>query len=311
MSPTRTGSSGSVLTPEEAYAALGNDVRIQIIETLNKADEPLSFTEVFDRLDYDSQPNLTYHLGELVDHFVTKTEAGYRLSWTGKLVARSAILAGRVTRLSQIGPTEVDVDCPLCRAPLVVRYADNILHVRCTDCVGLWAHRTDGKVIGFTAPPQALDVRTVEAAFHALAHRAMGTLAALAHDICPVCGATVDRTVSICTGHRATDQHLCDTCTRRRPTSVRYKCAGCGYGRSKLPAGLALVADGSLDDPFAGYGEAIPRGWAAYDLGLSADAALRATDPFRLRLSLPVDDEPIVVTVDDALSILEHDRPHQ
>ena len=42
----------AALPPEEAFVAIGNEVRIQIIKALCEADRPLAFSELFERVDY-------------------------------------------------------------------------------------------------------------------------------------------------------------------------------------------------------------------------------------------------------------------
>lgn len=71
---------------------------------------------------------------------------------------------------------------------------------------------------------------------------------------------------------------------------------------------LVLLANGTLDGAFAAYGVPIPRGWDAYHLALSVDEDILAVDPTRVRLSFPVDDGVIVVTVDEDLTVLEHEH---
>ena len=309
MSPSGSDADGSILTPEEAYTVLGNEVRIQIIRTLHEANEPLGFSELFDRIEYDTASNFSYHLNQLVDHFVQKTDAGYSLSWTGMLVARSAILAGQVTAQMRIEPTGINADCPRCEAPLEVSYDDNIMKVLCTDCVGIWEFGPRGLLITFNGPPMAFAYRTADEAFHAMAHRRLGEIALLANDICPLCAATVEHALVVCTDHDATDEHHCDVCTHHFYTDVRQGCRECSFGFVRLPASVVLLASGSLDRVFAGYGEPVPRGWDAYSLALAVDEELLDTDPVRLRFSLPVDDGVISVTIDDDLTVLDYERP--
>ena len=308
MSPSGSDADGSILTPEEAYTVLGNEVRIQIIRTLHEADEPLGFAELFDRIEYDTASNFSYHLTQLVDHFVNKTEAGYSLSWTGLLVARSAILAGQVTAQTRIEPTGVDAECPLCGAPLEVSYDDNIMKVLCTDCIGIWEFGPRGLLITFNGPPMAFAYRTAEEAFHAMAHRRLGEIALLANDICPLCAATVEHSLVVCTDHGVTDEDHCDACTNYFCTDVRQGCRECGFGFIKLPASVVSLASGSLDHVLATYGVPVPRGWDAYALALAVEEALLETEPVRLHISLPVDDEVISVTIDDDLTVLDHER---
>lgn len=86
----------TTLSPDEAFAVLGDDTRLQILQMLGAADEPLAFSELFDRIEYHDSSNFGYHLDKLVDHFVRKTDEGYALRQAGRRVVE-AILSGAVT----------------------------------------------------------------------------------------------------------------------------------------------------------------------------------------------------------------------
>ena len=45
------------LAPDEAFTIVGNETRIQILQTLGEADEPLVFSELYDRVEYDTTAN--------------------------------------------------------------------------------------------------------------------------------------------------------------------------------------------------------------------------------------------------------------
>ena len=65
--PTDTRSEESAtLSPDEAFAVLGDETRLQILQTLGEADEPLAFSALFDRIEYDDSSNFGYHLDKLV-----------------------------------------------------------------------------------------------------------------------------------------------------------------------------------------------------------------------------------------------------
>lgn len=65
--PTDTRSEESAaLSPDEAFAVLGDETRLQILQTLGEADKPLAFSALFDRIEYDDSSNFGYHLDKLV-----------------------------------------------------------------------------------------------------------------------------------------------------------------------------------------------------------------------------------------------------
>jgi DNA-binding transcriptional ArsR family regulator len=73
-----------------ALAALGNEHRIRILRALAAADEPLSFSELRQRVGIDDTGRFNYHLNELCGRFVRDGKAGYELGYTGERVVLAA-----------------------------------------------------------------------------------------------------------------------------------------------------------------------------------------------------------------------------
>lgn len=109
------------LPPDDAFGVLGNETRIEILQTLGEADEALSFTELRDRVGIRQGGQFNYHLEKVVGHFVGKTEEGYILRQPGRRVVQ-AVLSGAVTDEPDLDYTEIDEECWWCGAPIVVRY---------------------------------------------------------------------------------------------------------------------------------------------------------------------------------------------
>ncbi|PSQ07990.1 transcriptional regulator, partial [Halobacteriales archaeon QS_5_68_33] len=76
----------STLSPDEAFAALGNEARLEILRTLGASDGPLTYAELYERVEYDDPSNFSYHLNKLAGHFVRKTDRGYGLWDAGRRV---------------------------------------------------------------------------------------------------------------------------------------------------------------------------------------------------------------------------------
>jgi hypothetical protein len=80
------------VSPEEAFAVLGNEIRLDIIHVLWQADpaheyddvsntaETISFSELRRRVDIDDNGKFNYHLSQLVPHFVRQTGSVETLS---------------------------------------------------------------------------------------------------------------------------------------------------------------------------------------------------------------------------------------
>lgn len=54
------------LTPEEAFAVLGNEIRVDILRALWEAGEPLAYSELQERIGVCDSGRFNYHLRKLV-----------------------------------------------------------------------------------------------------------------------------------------------------------------------------------------------------------------------------------------------------
>lgn len=117
--PSDTGpaETATQLSPEEAFSVLGDETRLAILRTLGDAADPLSFSALFDRVDYDDPSNFNYHLKKLTDHFVHKTADGYVLRQAGRRVVE-AVLAETPAAEPRLERTQIDRPCFLCDAPV-------------------------------------------------------------------------------------------------------------------------------------------------------------------------------------------------
>jgi len=103
----------TTLSPDEAFDAVGNETRLRILQVLARAGEPLAYSDLFDRVDYDDTSDFTYHPEKLVGHFVRRTDDGYVPRLAGRRVVE-AIFSGAVTDNPVVDPTGVDVSCMYC-----------------------------------------------------------------------------------------------------------------------------------------------------------------------------------------------------
>jgi hypothetical protein len=69
------------IDPESAFAALADDLRIEILRALWCADDhEATFSELRAAVGNPDSGQFNYHLGQLTEQFVTKTHEGYRLT---------------------------------------------------------------------------------------------------------------------------------------------------------------------------------------------------------------------------------------
>lgn len=102
-----SGGTPETLSSEDAFAVLGDETRLQILQALGEADEPLAFSELFERIEYEDSSNFGYHLRKLVGHFVRKSDEGYTLWEAGRRVVE-AVLAGAMTENPVMELTQID-----------------------------------------------------------------------------------------------------------------------------------------------------------------------------------------------------------
>lgn len=294
------------LSADEAFGLLGDETRIRILQVLGEADDGLSFSALYDRVDYDTTSNFSYHLEQLLGTFVHKRDGRYELTWTGKVVVRSVMIAGTFAPEATGEPTELSARCPFCESPVEVSALDNFSKVRCTGCVGFHDHQIRGFLFTASFPPAGLVDRTPEEAFRAMVTKGIGDLQSFHRGVCPFCTGRTTRTMTVCREHDVSEGSLCDACGRRRLTSVSLECSRCSAGYSKVPGGLLLRLDPTLPVR-AGHGgfETPIDSWSTIRQGFAAREAFAGQDPVRVRFALESARGRVAVTTDDSLSILE------
>ena len=188
------------LTPNEAFAVLGNEIRLDIVRVLWNADatyeyddvsdtaETISFSELRRRVDIDDNGKFNYHLSQLVPHFIRQTADGYRLSGVGKQIARTVIAVSGPENVEF--STNLEQDCPVCTAPLTAVYEDQWLRISCTGCNGLFGDKApDGAIFFSNYPAAGLSERTLDEAFATGFYRCMLDITYMMRDVYRECAA--------------------------------------------------------------------------------------------------------------------------
>lgn len=306
------------LSPDEAFAVLGNETRLTILQVLGDADAPLAFSDLYDRVEYDSTANFNYHLEKLQGHFVRRTEEGYDLRQAGQRVVE-AVLSGAVTDAPEMKSTQVDMGCPLCGAPTAVSYQQERLDMYCTRCSGLFG-RVDtiaelsappeyGHLGYMTLPPAGIQGRTATETLEAAWAWSQFKFIARGNGMCPRCSAPVERSVTVCENHDDSDG-ACDRCGRNSAVYLHVRCTNCIndmqgiitgilLGNTDLQAfltahGINLVAPDSIDYAFKTIGD--------------FEEEVVTTDPFEARFTFTVDDDAITLTIGEDLSVVDVTR---
>jgi endogenous inhibitor of DNA gyrase (YacG/DUF329 family) len=312
---------GDRLAPDEAFAVLGDGIRMGILRALGEHDGPLSFSALYDRVDVDDSSQFNYHLDRMVGHFVERTDAGYRLAGAGRRVVE-AVLSGAVTDRPTLERTAVEEACPYCGAPVAIEWEKGGVSVFCSACAGRYdrtrpphADGDDrgGDVEGYLGrhplPPAGVRGRDADEVLRAAWTWANLEILALASGLCPRCAATVEWEPELCEAHDAGDG-LCEACGGRHAVSVRATCTNCILETGGEPV-VALAAETELLALLTGRGlnpvspASVHRVEAAHG---DYEETLLSREPLRARYTFAVGDERLSLTVDDELSVVESRR---
>lgn len=315
--------STTTFPPEEAFSVLGNETRMEVVKLLGRSKDPLSFSELFDRVDYDTASNFTYHLDRLDGHFIRQTDDGYELTQRGNRV-HQAVLSGAVTDSPRVEPAELDEECYHCGSNIWIDYRNQFAYIYCPGCDGNYGVPTSELVERLGDPELATELsvkatnpfppalvtnrspveihRTSVAWFH-LEMLAWGL------DLCPSCSATLDASVEVCETHDASDG-LCDDCRNLQAVNQTISCTNCNYSKEGMlsyrlfsnTAMLDFITDHGLN-PIA---PASPETFWGYFTPY--DETIRSVDPFEARVTFAIGDDAITLAVDDDLNVVDATR---
>lgn len=306
---SRSEAQTQLLTPDNAFAVLGNRTRISILQALADADEPLSFSELRTRVGMKDSGQFNYHLDKLEGHFIRAIEGGYVLRRAGERVIE-AVLSGAVTDDPVLEPTQVDFDCLLCGAPIEISYRQERLELYCTECAGHYSDTEDsrestfgiehGWLGGLSLPPAGIEGRSHDEILRAGSAWGHLEILAAAYDICPRCSARVEHSVRVCENH-VVDEDLCEHCHRRQATQVYRECTNCIYNGHGMflthllgsPDLRTFVWEHGID-PIA---DGVSWGW-------DYEEEIISVDPFRARFTYTMEGDSITLTVDEELDVV-------
>lgn len=297
----------------DAFAILGNELRLRTLWALWEAEEPyLSFAELRRQVAPEDTGNFNYHLGKLTDHFVRKTDDGYALRVAGEHVVR-AVLSGTITAHPALPAAEIDERCVYCGSPVEMEYGDEFISVRCTECGGVVSRNfPDGTYMNYGFPPAGLAGRSREEAVDAAHVLYDSKVTPMIKGVCPECAGKVSTSFEICHDHEPGEDGLCPACETRYSVWSIFRCSHCSYTRQSAmwfaavthPAVIAFLYDHGLDEsvPFRKLT------WDNAKFVRNITERVVETDPYRFQVTVPVDAETLVVQVNDELDVIETER---
>lgn len=308
----------SRLTPDEAFSALGNEIRVGILRTLGDANVPLAFSDLYDRLAVEDSAQFNYHLDKLVGHFVRKTEEGYALGRPGRRVVES-ILAGAVTEAPDMSRTSVEDTCPDCDSGLEMQWRAGNVELFCPSCDSRW-ERAWGRVgapeeaqSGYLGrlpfPPAGLDGRSPPAVLQAAYTWTNLEFLAVASEMCPRCAATVERDLFVCEAHDP-DPGPCPNCESAYAARMTATCTNCIY-QIGAAASWGVIASPRLLSFLLEHGlnpVAPESAWTLDRVINECDVQVHSTAPARVEFGFTVGEDNLALEVDENLTVLQTHR---
>ncbi|MEE6211101.1 helix-turn-helix domain-containing protein [Salarchaeum sp. III] len=276
------------IPPADVFSVLGNDTRVDILQALLElgADEaPVSFTDLFERVDIEDSANFNYHLRKLTGHFVKQTEEGYAFRYPGRKVV-SSIFTGTLTERAQLGFFPVTGSCYDCGGSLHGWYVDDTLTIGCTECATIQ--------VSYPFPSGGLDDRTTEDLLQAFHHYVRHHYCLAADGVCPECTGSVDTSLV-----RDPDRDDLDV-------AVRHVCSRCGY-QLQSTVGVTLLDDAHVlvfhsergvdlnTEPFWHFD------WCVSD----RHTEVVSEDPLEVELTLACGGDELCVLVDDDVTVTD------
>lgn len=276
------------LPAAEAFALLGNETRIDILQALWRApDHPVAFSALRKRVGMRDSAQFNYHLSKLTDHFVRSTGGGYEFQYAGEKVVR-AILAGTFTdRVSLEFP--VAGECFECGAALEGRYSDERLGVRCSAC-----DTTYGR---YAFPPGGLRDRSDAEVAAAFDQRVRHLHCLAADGVCPECGGRVATEIT------PDDDDRLDLDVR-----VDHTCQQCQHTISS-PVGLSLLDDATVVAFHAEHGVDLTstEHWTL-DWCVTDETTTYDPDRDRVSVGITLGGETLTVALDGDLRVVDTER---
>lgn len=274
------------LTPSEAFAVLGDETRVAILETLAEAmqsgDVGVSFSELRKRTDIRDAGQFNYHLSKLRDRFVVKRDDGYYPRYAA-LQAVGAIRSGTYTDALETRTAESEVNCPDCGEPLTVEYENGFFSLTCED------HE---KIVQTFVPPSVAENRTLPELTEYVHAEVQRDLERAIDGVCPICQGPV----AVADRYREDENRLhamlnCDSCWLNLHFPIPAAVV-------RHPAVVALYHDHGID--------VRTRPLMSLDFARDPDSVtVLDEDPFRARVDVTLGDDSVALTLDEDLNVVE------
>ncbi len=283
---------------EERFGRLAHELRFEVLQELNRADGPLTFSELREAVGVEDSGQFNYHLGKLVGPFVHKSGQGYSLSVAGKR-AVGTVFAGEFADGYNLDdePVPASGSCYSCDAALQVEFGESRLRLACSSCD--WVYTAP------EIPPGALAGVDREEIPGLIDRWSRRLLVSLDLGICEYCDGHVEGTVCQ-PGEQAAPEWFGEGEVTQDVILV-YTCRRCGFSTHAVLPVVALTRP-ALAAFYHEHGIDL-RSQPDWTLDLLVDPAVTVSQetPLRVTLSVTLDDETRVFVFDrEAELVAEH-----
>lgn len=274
-------------TSKEAWSALANEIRIDtLLSMMNQPDETYTFSELRKAVDVDDPGKFNYHLGKLVDHFIRKTDDGYKLTHAGKEIV-GAIYGGTYEADATVEYLPLGDICITCGGSLYLEYAQEAARIRCEDC--------DRRSDDYPFPPRGLDqfskAELRDTIGKWIDHYIHGLLAGF----CPYCTGRIESQLCVDEAERLAGF----------PAHAEFTCMRCNISH-RTPATSPVDAHPSFRHFLQRHGLDVHTPvWRIFEVMGRPEVALLSKDPPRLEVRISYEEEELHAVVDATAKVVQ------
>lgn len=317
-SPLEAAAGAAGPSTTEAFALLGNETRLAILLGLWESYQPaaddnvVSFSDLYDRIDYDNAGNFSYHLEQLEGQFIRKQAEpeGYELRDTGLALVKT-VIAGAGVADASLEPVEIDRPCSLCGGTTAVSYEDGVLYQVCTDCDGVSTDDDlpEGYLNATPFPPAGLTDRRPAELVAAAEVTAYQQMQSMVEGICVACSGPVDAVLEACSTHDS--DGVCEHCGRAHAVWVTFRCRVCKDHHVTTPAVISVFHPAVI--AFY-YEHGVSPRWHAREFDdlshvgqeeVEHRTVVVSEDPLRVRVWVCLDGDELGLTFDERVAVVD------
>ncbi|MFC6730979.1 helix-turn-helix transcriptional regulator [Haladaptatus sp. DYSN1] len=276
--------------PAEVFAVISNETRLAILEALWAAEmRPVTFSDLHRAVGMKDSAQFNYHLRQLLDRFVKKSDDGYDLTFAGKRVMRT-LISGMFTDDVSIDAFPLPGTCVSCGETLVATYEREHLTVACPAC--------DRVHSAYPYPPAGIYGRTRDELMAGYNRWVRHLYGLAANGVCPECGSSM--------GSKIVDG---EHCLPELEIAVSHRCVQCDAS-AIAAVGMTLLDQPDVVSFYRDHGidlRTIPYWELPWCVGDEHTTVIQ-DDPWMARVDISLEAEELRVTLDDTFDVVAVER---